>query len=277
LKRLLIAVLLTSLAAAQQRSPGLAAYERANNLFREHKFQDSMNALEEALRLDPKLVPALTLRARLAMAANRYDVAKASLEQAIAADPKFWYAQFLYGFQFYQQNEMPAAIEALQKAQKLNPRDPQSALYLGLAEEALGRTSDALELYRRAIGLEETEGVVHVETLLTGARLLAVQDRLEEAAALIERAAKTDPGSRDPHFEFARLWLKRDDASKAIAEGEAALRLKRGDITDRQVEFVLVRAYRAAGRDRDAQEHAAAIRALDDTERLQTTGRKHPN
>ena len=33
-------------------------------------------SVEEALRLDSKLVPALTLKAKLAMAANRYDVAR---------------------------------------------------------------------------------------------------------------------------------------------------------------------------------------------------------
>src|ERR1043165_5793871 len=100
------------------------------------------------------------------MAANRYDVAREMLERAIAADPASWYARFLYGFQFYQQNEMPAAIGALEKARELNPRDPPAALYLGLAYEATGRTAEALGLYRRAIELEEAAGAVNVETLL---------------------------------------------------------------------------------------------------------------
>ena len=276
-RRIVIVLAVVAAAAAQQHSPGLAAYERANNLFREHKFQDSMNALDEALRLDPNLVPALTLRARLAMAANRYDVAQQSLKRAIAADPRSWYAQFLYGFQFYQQNEMPAAVAAFEQAHKLNPRDPQSALYLGLADEALGHTSEALELYSRAIRLEEEQGAVHVETLLTGARLLMLEGRFEEAAGLIARAAQADPQSRDPRFESARLWLKKGDASNAIAEGEAALRLKRGDITDRQVQFVLVQAYRSAGRDSEAEQHAAALRALEKPDASHQTGKNHPN
>ena len=107
----LVAVLMANWTAAQPpRSPGYAAYEEANRQFVAGKYQESFNALDQALKLDPKLVPALTLKAKLSMAANRYDVAKESLEQAIAADPASWYAQFLYGFQFYQQNELPAAI-----------------------------------------------------------------------------------------------------------------------------------------------------------------------
>ena len=39
-----------------------------------------MNAVDTALRLDPQLIAALTLRGRLAMALNRYDLAKDSLE-----------------------------------------------------------------------------------------------------------------------------------------------------------------------------------------------------
>jgi Tfp pilus assembly protein PilF len=82
----MVAVLLLVTVAGAQGS-ARAAYERANRLFSERQFQESMNALDEALRLDPKLVPALTLRARLAMAIERSDIARDSLERAIAADP----------------------------------------------------------------------------------------------------------------------------------------------------------------------------------------------
>ena len=122
------------------------------------KYQESFNAVDEALKLDPKLVPALTLKAKLSMAANRYDVAKTSLEQAIAADPSSWFAQFLYGFQFYQQNELPAAKQALEKAYRLNPRDARTSLYLGLTRESLGQTQEALKSYREAIHLGESLG-----------------------------------------------------------------------------------------------------------------------
>lgn len=253
-----------ALFAVAQSSRGLAAYDRAGRMFREHRFQEAMDAVDEALRLDPNLAPALTLRARLAMAANRYDVARQSLERAIAADPGSWYARFLYGYQFYQQNEMPAAIAALEKARALNPRDPPAALYLGLAYEAVARTDDALGLYRRAIELEEAAGTVHVETLLTAARLFLLLGRFDDAAGMAERAAKTSPASRDPHFELARVWLKKALPKKAIAEGETALRLQQGDTPDRQIHFLLVQAYRAAGEDAQAQPHAEALRRAKD-------------
>jgi tetratricopeptide (TPR) repeat protein len=246
---------------------GRAAPDRANRLFGAHQYQESMNALDEALRLDPNLVPALTLRARLAMAADRYDVAKESLERAIAAEPSSWYPRFLYGFQFYHQNEMPAAIASFEKAREMNPRDPESALYLGLAYESVGRTEEALALYRRAIQLEGAAGKLHSETLLICSRLLLVLGEFEECGRMIERAAKVDTTSRDPHFEAGRLLLKKGDPAQAAKEGEIALGLNKGDVTDRQVHFLLVQAYRATGQDADAARHAAAVRALDQVQK----------
>jgi len=254
-----------AIAQPSQQSAGAAAYARANELFNARKFQECMDALDQALKQDPKLVPALILRARLSMAADRYDAARESLQTAIAADPSSWYAQFLYGFQFYQRNEMPAAITALEKARRLNPRDPPAALYLGLAQESLGRTAEALALYRVAMRLEESAGQPRVETILACARLLMLMGEFDEVERLLNRATKVGPDSRDPHFEASRLWLKKGDAVRAAKEGEIALGL-RGETTDRQVRYLLVRAYQAGGREAEAERHAAALRAMEGAE-----------
>ena len=262
------AILLAGWAAAQAPpSKGYTAYQKANRLFVAGKYQESFDAVDEALRLDPKLVPALTLKAKLAMAANRYDAARESLEQAIAADPASWYAQFLYGFQFYQQNELPPAIQALEKARRLNPRDARTALYLGLARESLGQTEEALKNYREAIRIGEASGQLDSDMLLSYSRLLLRLGDFEQCRQWIERALKLAPDSRDPRFESARLALKTGDAAGAAKQGELALQLHTGDVTDRQVHFLLVQAYQSIGREQDAERHAAAIRALEEHER----------
>jgi tetratricopeptide (TPR) repeat protein len=245
-----------------RRSAGYPAYERADKLFAAQKYQECMNALDEALRLDSNLVPALTLRSKLAMSINRFDVARKHLERAIAADPASSYAQFLYGFLLYRQNELPAAITALERARQLNPRDAAAALYLGLSKESLGNTADALVLYRDAIRLEEAAGHLHVDTMMPCARLLLVLGEFEEEERLLDRAMKIAPDARAPQFEACRLWLRKGDPARAAKEGEIALGL-RGDITDRQIHYLLVQAYQAAGRNADAERHAAAVHALE--------------
>jgi tetratricopeptide (TPR) repeat protein len=265
MKCMLLAVLLCAVVVgAQSPSPGQSAYEKANALFSAQRFQECMNAIDDALRLDPQLVPALTLKAKLAMAINRYDVARESLERALAADPKSSYAQFLYGFQFYEQNQMPAAITALERARQLNPRDARAALYLGLARESQGDTQRARVLYAEAIRLEQAVGKLQISTLLTSFRLHLLLGEFDEAASLIDRALKLEPASRDAHFQAARLRMKKGEPAAAAAEGEAALKLPAGDVTDRQIRFLLVQAYRTMGKDAAAARHAAAIREADD-------------
>jgi tetratricopeptide (TPR) repeat protein len=249
------------LSGATPTSPGYAAYEKANRLFVEMKLPEALAATEEALRLDPKLVPALTLKAKLAMGAYRLDVAQRCLEQALALDPKAPYAQFLYGLEAYLGNDLVEALPRFRKARQLNPTDPRAALYLGLTVESLGQPGEALSLYEEAVRLETSAGEPHAETLLPGARLLLLLGRLEECERWIRQAMKLLPNSRDVHFEFARLLLKKGDAAQAAAEGETALALSEGVVTDAAIHYLLIRAYRQAGVPDRAAIHAEIMRA----------------
>src|SRR4051812_36501520 len=170
--RIAISLFAFALRGAAPASPGQAAYEKANAFFVEKKLPEALAAAEEALRLDPKLVPALTLKAKLAMAAYRLDEARRCLEQALAIDPRAPYAQFLYGLEAYLGNDMQTALPRFRKARQLNPADPRAALYLALTVESLGQTAEAMSLYEEAVHLERSVNQLHAETLLPGAKLL---------------------------------------------------------------------------------------------------------
>lgn len=241
-------------------SPGDAAYRKANALFVAQKFPESLEAIEEALRLDPKLVPALTLKAKMAMVSGQFAVARQSLEQALAVDPKAQYAQFLYGMEAYLTNDMQAALPRFRRSQVLNPTDSRTALYLGLTTESLGQTSEALALYEEAVRLERS---LEAETLLPGGRLLFLLGRVEEAERWIRQALKLAPAMRDPHFELARILLRKGAAAEAAAEGETALTLSGGLATDAQLHYLLIRAWQQSGEPERAARHAATLRALE--------------
>lgn len=242
-------------------SPGQPSYEKANALFVAKRFPESLAAVEEALRLDANLVPALTLRAKLAMAANRYDIARQSLERALAVDPKAPYAQFLYGMEAWLNNDVAEALPRFRKARQLALKDPRAALYLGLATESIGQPQDALALYQEAIRLESAAGHPQAETLLPGARLLMLLDRLDESERWIRSAVKLSPNLRDAHFELARLLLKKGQAEQAATEGELSLGLSEGTTTDSSIHYLLIRAWQQAGKPDRAAVHAAVIRA----------------
>lgn len=260
-QRIAAGALAGALLCSAAASPGQATYERANALFVAKKFPESLAAVEEALRLDANLVPALTLKAKLAMAANRYDLARQSLERALAIDPKAPYAQFLYGMEAYMSNEMKEALQRFRKARELAPKDPRAALYLGLATESVGQPTDALALYQEAIRLERATGQPQAETLLPGARLLMLLSRLDECEVWIRQSVKLSPKLRDAHFELARLLLKKGEPAHAAAEGELSLSLSEGTVTDMAIHYLLIRAWQQAGRPDRAGVHAGVMRA----------------
>src|SRR5262245_4230462 len=76
-------------------------YRKAGALFQQHRYEDALSAVEEALRLDAKYAPALVLKARLAMVANRFDVARVCLRQAVETAPDSAENWFLLGFVSY--------------------------------------------------------------------------------------------------------------------------------------------------------------------------------
>ena len=259
--KLLLAAFVATLLHAAPPSPGQPSYEKANALFVARKFAESLAAVEESLRLDPQLIPALTLQAKLAMAANRFDLANRSLERALALDPQAAYAQFLYGMTAYMNNEMKEALARFRKARELSPKDPRVALYLGLSTESVGTPADALVLYQEAIRLERAAGRPQADTLLPGARLLLLLGRLEECEAWLRQAVKLSPALRDAHFELARLLLKKGDPVQAAAEGELALTLSAGTPLDPAIHYLLIRAWTQAGKPDRAALHAAVMRA----------------
>jgi hypothetical protein len=73
---------------------------------------------------------------------------------------------------------------------------------------------------------------------------------------------KLDPGSRDAHFEYARLLLKLGQNEEAATEGEKALRLRGGDIPDTRIHYLLVQAYREKNPALSLR-HAAQLRELE--------------
>jgi tetratricopeptide (TPR) repeat protein len=255
-----IAVLIFGLGVVGAASPGQAAYDRANALFVEKKLPEALAAAEEALLLDPKLVPALTLKAKVAMATYRLDAARQALEQALAIDPRAPYAQFLYGLEAYLGNDMKSALPRFRKARQLNPHDARAALYLGLTVESLGETAEAMSLYEEAVKLENSAHQLQAETLLPGVRLLMLLGRLGECERWISQAAKLAPKSRDVHFEFARLLLQKGEAVRAAGEGEMALGLSEGIVTDSAIRYLLIRAYQRSGMIERAAVHAEILR-----------------
>src|ERR1700680_4388498 len=127
------------------------------------------------------MVPALILKARLAMFAHRPDVAKSCLITAITADPTSEEAQFFLGLFYYTQNDFKLATSPLQTAQTLSPKSPLPVFYLAMTHEALGDATQALDLSHQAENLSPEKSPHSASILVAYGRFLFSLGRYKDS------------------------------------------------------------------------------------------------
>jgi Flp pilus assembly protein TadD len=230
-------------------------YQKANDLFQKQQFGAASEALNRALQQDPTYVPAWTLRGKMAMAFNRFDIARAAFLKAVSLEPSSAHAQFMLGFFYYVDNDFTKAVPALETAARLNPADARPLLYLAMSNEGLAHPELALTLYEKTIALETQLGKPNPETHTAYGRLLFSLGRMDESALQVARVLELDAKSRDGHYERGRLAFESGDAAAAVANGETALGEPGTGTTDRQIHFLLARAYAKLGRKEEAAAH----------------------
>lgn len=244
------------------QAPATAAdlYQKAQALFQQQKYEPALATVEAALQLNPRFVLALTLKARLAMTADRFDVAVVCLRQAVEIEPQAPVQHFMLGFALYVANDFAAALLPLEQAARLQPDDARTHFYLALTYEALGRIPEALASYEQSLRREKSGGANLADTLVAYARLLFTLGRYDESEKLIDRALSVERSSRDANYEKGRLRLERRDHAAAIKHGQQALTASGVGTTERQIHFLLARAYGQNGQPELAAAHLAKFR-----------------
>src|SRR5260370_36477545 len=139
-------------------------YEEANRLFQRQQFAAAADALDRALKENPNFTPAWTLRGKIAMAFNRFDVAREAFLKAVRLDPASAQARFMLGFFYYVDNDFRKAVPELKEAARLNPKDPPALLYLAMSDEGLARPDAADRIYVKTIDLATAGGNPNHET-----------------------------------------------------------------------------------------------------------------
>ena len=242
-------------------------YENAKQDFAQKKFSEAVSEVDTALHDSPYMVPALVLKARLAVFAHRPDVAKSCLFTAITADPTSEEAQFFLGVFYYTQNDFKLAISPLQAAQTLSPKSPLPVFYLAMTQESLGNETKALELYQQAENLSPGKSPQSASILVAYGRFLLSLGQSQNSIEKDRRAIEEDPTSRDAHYELARGLDHDGDFKNAALAGEQALTLPEFGTSDAQIHFLLANLYRKLNQPDLAKAHMEKFQAAPQTTR----------
>jgi tetratricopeptide (TPR) repeat protein len=209
----------------------------------QQKFDQAVSEVNTALHESPYMVPALVLKARLAVFAHRPDVAKSCLITAITADPTSEEAQFYLGVVYYLQNDFKLAISPLQAAQTLSLKNPLPVFDLAMTHEALGDTTEALQLYQQAENISPEKSPQSASILVAYGRFLFSMGKYKESIEKDRQAIEGEADSRDAHYELAKGLDHQGDFKDAALEGERALTLPVFGTSDAQIHFLLASLY----------------------------------
>ncbi|MGB8537012.1 MAG: tetratricopeptide repeat protein [Acidobacteriaceae bacterium] len=242
-------------------------YENAKEDFAQRKLSEAVSEVNAALHESPDLVPALVLKARLAVFAHRPDVAKSCLVTAVTVDPTSEEAQFFLGSFYYLQNDFKLAISPLQTAQTLSPKSPLPVFYLAMTQEALGDGTKALEFYQQAENLSPEKSPQSASILVAYGRFLFSMGRVKDSIEKDRRAIEGDAESREAHYELAKGLGHEGDFEDAAPEAERALTLPEYGTSDAQIHFLLATLYTRLNRPDLANAHLEKFKAAPQTTR----------
>jgi Flp pilus assembly protein TadD len=129
------------------------------------------------IELDPDQREAQANWASLELEAGRVDPAQEMFTQILAANPKHALARRGLGVIEFLRENPAQALEELRMAAELDPYDPVTRFYTGLALEKLGKLQEAEAEFERAVFLGDDESLVRQAER----HLLAVRTSLGES------------------------------------------------------------------------------------------------
>ncbi|MHB1556400.1 MAG: tetratricopeptide repeat protein [Isosphaeraceae bacterium] len=224
------------------------------------RFDNAFRDLDQALRLDPKNVPALIERSFLWQARNRMDLALKDVDRAVQVNPKAAdaylergvyryrlkdhqdaladldhaaelgsrsiYIPLVRGSIFVERRELEDAQRAFEEAIVIDPRSFDAHLMLGSVQLLRSKATAAVSTFARAIKLEPEKGGGY------GGRAVAYMSlgRHREALDDLNKAIQFDSMRADLFRDRGQIFAMQSQWNQALADLNTALRIDPGDV-----------------------------------------------
>jgi adenylate cyclase len=185
---------------------------------------DGLAAAEEALKLNPNLAAAYSVRARHIAEQGNYDQAEAEIRRALELDPRSWEANREAARLLMQRRRVQEASEHYELAASLDENDFHSCMMLLTCAQAEGREDKKPKIAGRM--LERSERVLaqdglNASALGVSAAALTILGDLSRAKERIQRAMVVDPDNINMPYNFACMlatWVGDIDGALDMLE-----------------------------------------------------------
>jgi len=250
------------LAAAGQQHQSVRAWLQLARLESEDgRAADAVRALSAARTLAPNAEEVLASFAELSMRARAPVPAMLAIESLTRMYTSEARYDYLLGVALMTAGDMPAAIDALRKANTLEPDRPLTLLALGLVYNNQKMSGDARALLRRALDLDPES----LEALAALAEASAGDGDIESAERDATRALTRDPGNATANLVIGMVRMAQQRYPEARAALDAAAAADpHSPKPDYQLSLVYARMGDQASSERHLDRYRQKMRALQD-------------
>jgi len=147
---------------------------------------------------------AYLLAGQTALRLNEFERARDDSDAALRLNPQLPGALTLRGMVLPYLGDDQGAIAALRKALEANPDDFDAHLNLGAVLHTARQLDDARQHLKRALELRPDSNMARYEM----ARLERTEGKLEAAAMDFEQVIRNDPAWAQPHIELSALYFR---------------------------------------------------------------------
>lgn len=157
--------------------------------------------------------------------------------------------------QLLENSKSDEAITAFQKAETLDPPDPEPHLTAGTLLEREQKIPEAEQEYRQALSIAPDSP----DTLSAIGNFYMREKRFDEAQTILKKLVSVHPNDASGHFQLGRMLAISNKNDEAAAEMEAGLKL---DPADSRAQRDLADMYAASGKyDRAAELYSNLLRS----------------
>ena len=253
----------------QQRASARGQLLEATVLHQEGELLESLTLALAVIEQEPRNGDAYKLFGLDTAQLGKPDLAEPYFQQAVTLAPRDPQARHYLGVNLTQLSRPAEAIEQLQEALRLDPQLLDARYALGIAYEMTGDFGAAKATYREAILATKNQAITDVTPYLYLGRLLAADERWDDAADLFGQATRLNPSNGAGWYQYGRALLGLDKPEEALRAIDKASSL---EPADPRPHYQRMLALKQLGRLSEARQAAAAFDRLRKNDQSSASG-----